>query len=403
MKLSTAFLLLAPATAFTPGVNFHGSRPTALQMATEVATETKAFAKLPASVKPGVITGKALVDLLDHAKKEGFAIPGVNVVGTGSINACMEAAKKYGGPIMVTFSKGGGYFIAGKAADDTDDAASIAGCVAAAKHVHEVAALYGVPVILHTDHCQKAWLPWMDGLIAANEEFYKEKGYPLFSSHMLDLSEEPLEENIGICKEYMEKFAKLDILLEFELGVTGGEEDGVDNSDVESSRLYTQPEEVWYAYEQLSQVPNAAFTCAASFGNVHGVYAPGNVDLKPVILHNTQKYFAEKLNDGEEKPMKFVFHGGSGSSVEDIQYAIEAGVIKMNIDTDTQWAFWDGVREYESKNHDYLQGQIGNPEGEDKPNKKYYDPRMCLRAGEESMAARLCKAAEDLKCVDVLN
>lgn len=403
MKLSTAFLLLAPATAFTPGVNFHGSRPTSLQMATEVATETKAFAKLPASVKPGVITGKALVDLLDHAKKEGFAIPGVNVVGTGSINACMEAAKKYGGPIMVTFSKGGGYFIAGKAADDTDDAASIAGCVAAAKHVHEVAALYGVPVILHTDHCQKAWLPWMDGLIAANEEFYKEKGYPLFSSHMLDLSEEPLEENIGICKEYMEKFAKLDILLEFELGVTGGEEDGVDNSDVESSRLYTQPEEVWYAYEQLSQVPNAAFTCAASFGNVHGVYAPGNVDLKPVILHNTQKYFAEKLNDGEEKPMKFVFHGGSGSSVEDIQYAIEAGVIKMNIDTDTQWAFWDGVREYESKNHDYLQGQIGNPEGEDKPNKKYYDPRMCLRAGEESMAARLCKAAEDLKCVDVLN
>lgn len=403
MKLSTAFLLLAPATAFTPGGNFHGSRPTALQMATEVATETKAFAKLPASVKPGVVTGKALVDLLDHAKKEGFAIPGVNVVGSSSINSCMEAAKKYGGPIMVTFSKGGGYFIAGKAADDTDDAASIAGCVAAAKHVHEVAALYGVPVILHTDHCQKAWLPWMDGLIAANEEFYKEKGYPLFSSHMLDLSEEPLEENIGICKEYMEKFAKLDILLEFELGVTGGEEDGVDNSDVESSRLYTQPEEVWYAYEQLSQVPNAAFTCAASFGNVHGVYAPGNVDLKPVILHNTQKYFAEKLNDGEDKPMKFVFHGGSGSSVEDIQYAIEAGVIKMNIDTDTQWAFWDGVREYESKYHDYLQGQIGNPEGDEKPNKKYYDPRMCLRAGEEAMAERLCKAAEDLKCTNVLN
>lgn len=357
---------------------------------------------MPASVKPGVVTGKALVDLLDHAKEVGFAIPGVNVVGTSSINACMEAAKKYGGPIIVTFSKGGGFFIAGKAADDTDDQASIAGCVAAAKHVHEVAALYGVPVILHTDHCQKAWLPWMDGLVKANEEFYKEKGYPLFSSHMLDLSEEPLEENIAICKEYMEKFAKMDILLEFELGVTGGEEDGVDNTDVDSNRLYTQPEEVWYAYEQLSQVENAAFTCAASFGNVHGVYAPGNVDLQPVILHNTQKYFSEKLESGNEKEMKFVFHGGSGSSVEDIQYAIEAGVIKMNIDTDTQWAFWDGIRAYEAENHDYLQGQIGNPDGDDKPNKKYYDPRIALRAGEESMAARLVKAAEDLKCVDVL-
>merc|ERR1712151_798821 len=349
------------------------------------------------------VTGQALKDLLEDAKEKGYAIPGVNIVGTNSINACMEAAAKYGGPIMVTFSKGGGQFIAGKAADNSDDKASGTGCVAGAKHVRAVAELYGVPVILHTDHCQKAWLPWMDGLIAANEEFYKEKGYPLFSSHMLDLSEEPLEENIGICKEYMEKFAKLDILLEFELGITGGEEDGVDNSDVESSRLYTQPEEVWYAYEQLSQVPNAAFTCAASFGNVHGVYAPGNVDLKPVILHNTQKYFAEKLNDGEDKPMKFVFHGGSGSSVEDIQYAIGAGVVKMNIDTDTQWAFWDGVRAYEAKYHDFLQGQIGNPEGDDKPNKKYYDPRMSLRAGEESMAARLCKAAEDLKSVNVLN
>mmetsp|Transcript_7208 Transcript_7208/g.17629 ORF Transcript_7208/g.17629 Transcript_7208/m.17629 type:complete len:405 (+) Transcript_7208:119-1333(+) len=404
MKFSTvAFLATAgSAAAFAPTTSFQG-RTSALNMATEAAEETKAFAKLPASVKPGVVTGKALVDLLDHAKEAGFAIPGVNVVGTSSINSCMEAAKKYGGPIIVTFSKGGGQFIAGKAADNEDDKASIAGCVAAAKHVHEVAALYGVPVILHTDHCQKAWLPWMDGLIEANAEFYKEKGFPLFSSHMLDLSEEPLEENIGICKEYMEKFAKLDILLEFELGVTGGEEDGVDNTDIDSNRLYTQPEEVWYAYEQLSQVENAAFTCAASFGNVHGVYAPGNVDLQPVILHNTQKYFAEKLESGNEKEMKFVFHGGSGSSVKDIQYAIEAGVIKMNIDTDTQWAFWDGIRAYEAENHDYLQGQIGNPDGDDKPNKKYYDPRASLRAGEEAMAARLIKAAEDLKCVDVLN
>jgi len=372
-------------------------------MSTEAAEETKAFAKLPASVKPGVVTGKALTDLLDAAKDAGFAIPGVNIVGTNSINACMEAAAKYGGPIMVTFSKGGGQFIAGKSLSNDADSASIAGTIAGAKHVHEVAALYGVPVVLHTDHCQKAWLPWIDGLLAASEEFYKANGKPLFSSHMLDLSEEPLEENIGICKDYLEKFAKLDILLEFELGVTGGEEDGVDNSDVDSSRLYTQPEEVWYSYQQLSEVENGAFTCAASFGNVHGVYAPGNVDLQPVILHNSQAYIQEKLGCDEKKPMKFVFHGGSGSSTEDIKYAIEAGVIKMNIDTDTQWAFWDGVRAYEAKHHDYLQGQIGNPEGDDKPNKKYYDPRMSLRAGEEAMAARLVKAAEDLNCVDVLN
>jgi len=402
MKLVTAVLLIAPAVAFSPATSF-GVRRTVLNMATETASETKSFAKLPASVKPGVVTGQALVDLLDNAKENGYAIPGVNIVGTNSINACMEAAAKYGGPIMVTFSKGGGQFIAGKSVDNTDDVASIAGCVAGAKHVHEVAKLYGVPVVLHTDHCQKAWLPWIDGLLAASKEYKEQHGVPLFSSHMLDLSEEPLEENIAICKEYLEKMAPLDILLEFELGVTGGEEDGVDNSDVDSSRLYTQPEEVWYSYEQLSEVPNGQFTCAASFGNVHGVYAPGNVELRPVILHNTQEYIKEKLGTDDDKPMKFVFHGGSGSSPEDIQYAIDAGVIKMNIDTDTQWAFWDGIRKYEAENHDYLQGQIGNPDGDDKPNKKYYDPRMSLRAGEEAMAERLCQAADDLNCVNVLN
>merc|ERR1712100_550295 len=347
-------------------------------------------------------TGAALKDLLQYAKDNEFAIPGVNIVGTSSINACMEAAKKYGGPIMITFSKGGGQFISGKAADNKDDAASIAGCIAGALHVRQVAKLYGVPVVLHTDHCQKAWLPWIDGLMDANEKYFEENGEPLFSSHMLDLSEEPLEENIAICKKYLERMAKVNVALEFELGVTGGEEDGVDNTDVDSSRLYTQPEEVWYAYEQLSQVPNGMFTCAASFGHVHGVYAPGNVDLQPVILHNSQKYISEKLGGKEKKPMHFVFHGGSGSSVDDIKYAIEAGVIKMNIDTDTQWAFWDGMRKYEAENHDYLQVQIGNPEGPEKPNKKYYDPRIMLRAGEESMAERLVKAAEDLDCVDVL-
>lgn len=403
MKFSIVALLLAtPAvSAFAPTFGVPKA-PTGLGMSTEAAAETKTFSKLPASVKPGVVTGPALKDLLDYAKEAKFAIPGVNIVGTNSINACMEAAAKYGGPIMVTFSKGGGQFIAGKSCDNTDDAASIAGSIAGAKHVREVAKLYGVPVVLHTDHCQKAWLPWIDGLMAANEEYFEQHGEPLFSSHMLDLSEEPLEENIGICKDYLERFAKCNVLLEFELGVTGGEEDGVDNTDVDSSRLYTQPEEVWYSYQELSKVPNGMFTCAASFGNVHGVYAPGNVDLQPVILHNTQSYIKEKLGTDNTKPMSFVFHGGSGSTTEDIKYAIDAGVIKMNIDTDTQWAYWDGIREYEAKYHDYLQGQIGSPDGEDKPNKKYYDPRMALRAGEEAMAARLCKAAEDLNCVDVL-
>ncbi len=303
---------------------------------------------------------------------------------------------------MVTFSKGGGQFIAGKSTPNDADQASIAGTIAGAKHVREVAKLYGVPVVLHTDHCQKAWLPWIDGLMTANEEYFAQYGEPLFSSHMLDLSEEELEENVGICKKYLERMAKVNVLLEMELGVTGGEEDGVDNTDVDSSRLYTQPEEVWYTYQELSQVPNGQFTVAASFGNVHGVYAPGNVELRPEILHNTQKFISEKLADGNDKPVKFVFHGGSGSSIDDIRYAIKAGVIKMNIDTDTQWAFWDGIRKYEAANHDYLQGQIGNPDGADKPNKKYYDPRIALRAGEEAMAARLIQAAEDLNCVNVI-
>merc|ERR1711988_753242 len=371
-----------------------------VRQATAVAEKT--FTKMPPSVKPGVVTGQALVDLLNYAKENEFAIPGVNIVGTNSINACMEAAAKAGGPIMVTFSRGGGQFITGKTADNTDDAACIAGAVAGALHVRTVAKLYGVPVILHTDHCQKAWLPWFDGLLEANEDYFAKNGEPLFSSHMLDLSEEPLEENIAICKKYLERMAKVNVLLEMELGITGGEEDGIDNSDVDSSRLYTQPEEVWQVYESLSSVPNGNFTVAAAFGNVHGVYAPGNVELKPEILHNPQKYIKEKLACESDKPVSFVFHGGSGSSPEEIQYAIKAGVIKMNIDTDTQWAYWDGMNEYQKKNKDYLQTQIGNPESADKPNKKYYDPRMSMRAGEEYMATRLVKCMQDLNCVDVL-
>eukprot|EP00961_Rhodomonas_salina_P280347 3787114-Rhodomonas_salina.1 len=309
--------LAAAADAFTAPAGFFGRPATAARSVSLRAPVVPSAAKraglaslnmaetktaLPASVKPGVVTGQALVDLLDYAKEKGFAIPGVNIVGTNSINACMAAAKEYGGPIMVTFSKGGGQFIAGKDADNTNDAASIAGAIAGALHVRAVAKLYGVPVVLHTDHCQKAWLPWVDGLMEANEKYFKEHGEPLFSSHMLDLSEESLEENVAICKKYLERMAKVNVLLEMELGVTGGEEDGVDNTDVDSSRLYTQPEEVWYTYQELSQVKGGQFTVAASFGNVHGVYAPGNVDLQPVILHNTQKYISEKLGDGNPKP-----------------------------------------------------------------------------------------------------
>jgi len=366
-----------------------------------IRMEAKTVTPLPASVKPGVVTGDALVDLLQHAKTNGYAIPAVNVVSSCSISGCLEAAKKNGGPMMIQFSRGGGQFYAGKAADNTDDAACIAGAVAGALHVREVAELYGVPVILHTDHCMRAWLPWFDGMLEANEKYFEAHGEPLFSSHMLDLSEEPLEENVGTCVEYLTRMSKVNLLLEMELGVTGGEEDGVDNSDVDSSRLYTQPEEVWEVYKALSAVPNGKFTIAAAFGNVHGVYS-GDIDLQPVILHNTQKYVKEQLGCEEDLPCFFVFHGGSGSSREDIRYAIEAGTIKMNIDTDTQWSFWDGIRKYEAANRDYLQAQIGNPEGETKPNKKYYDPRMALRSGEESMAKRLGEAMEDLNCINVL-
>merc|ERR1711871_432993 len=287
----------------------------------------------------------------------------------------------YGGPMIILFSRGGGQFICGKAADNDGDAACIAGTVAGALHTRAIAKQYGVPVILHTDHCQRSWLPWFDGLMEANEDYFAKNGEPLFSSHMLDLSEEPLE---------------------VELGVTGGEEDGVDNSDVDSSKLYTQPEEVYEVYKALNAVEGGMFTIAAAFGNVHGVYSPGNVQLTPQILHNCQSYIKEQEGVENDKPCSFVFHGGSGSSREDIRYALEAGTIKMNIDTDTQWAFWDGVRAYEAENRPYLQGQIGNPEGETKPNKKYYDPRMSLRRAEEFMAQRLYEAAEDLNCINVL-
>ncbi len=349
-------------------------------------------------IKPGVVTGSDVQKLFRIAKENQFALPAVNVVGSHSANAVLEAAAAANSPVIIQLSNGGAQFYAGKSMDNENMKAMVIGAVSAAKHIHTVAEYYGVPVILHTDHAARKFLPWIDGLLDAGEKHYKETGKPLFSSHMLDLSEEPLNENLTTCEKYLKRMSKIGMTLEIELGVTGGEEDGVDNTDIDSSKLYTQPEEVCEAYERLLKIsPN--FTIAASFGNVHGVYKPGNVKLTPKILRNSQEYIQKKLNT-VEKPVDFVFHGGSGSSQADIREAISYGVIKMNIDTDTQWAFWDGVRTYEAKFHDYLQGQIGNPEGEDKPNKKKYDPRVWLREGEKSMVARLQKAYEDLNALN---
>jgi fructose-bisphosphate aldolase, class II len=344
-------------------------------------------------VKPGVLTGSEAKKLFAYAKENNFAIPAVNVVGTDSVNAVLEVAAKVNSPIIIQFSNGGAGFYAGKGLKTSD--AAVLGGISGANHVHTMAAAYGVPVILHTDHAAKKLLPWIDGLIDAGAKHFEQTGRPLFTSHMLDLSEEPLEENIEICVEYFRKMNALDMMIEIELGITGGEEDGVDNSDVDNALLYTQPEEVCFAHEELSKV-GSNFTIAASFGNVHGVYKPGNVQLSPKILDNSQKFIKEKLGTSSAQPVDFVFHGGSGSLLEEIREAITYGVIKMNIDTDTQWAAWDGVRAYEAKYHGYLQGQIGNPEGEDKPNKNYYDPRKWIRAGQESMIARLEVAFSDL-------
>ncbi len=357
--------------------------------------------KIADVVKPGVVTGSDLQYIFKVAKENKFALPAVNVVSSSSTNAVMEAAKVANAPVMIQFSNGGAAFNAGKGLKLEGHQAAVLGAVAGAKHIHTLAEAYGVRVVLHTDHAAKKLLPWIDGLLDASEKHFAETGKPLFSSHMLDLSEEPLEENIEICKKYLARMSKMGMTLEIELGITGGEEDGVDNTDVDSSKLYTQPREVCYAYEELSKVsPN--FTIAASFGNVHGVYKPGNVKLQPKILKNSQEYIKDKLNLDNDFPVDFVFHGGSGSALEEIREAIDYGVIKMNIDTDTQWAYWDGVRKFEAEKHDYLQGQIGNPEGEDKPNKKFYDPRVWIRKGEEAMIARLQKAFEDLNAVNSL-
>ena len=348
--------------------------------------------------RAGVLHGDEVTELFNYANDNNFALPAVNVVGTNSVNAVLETAREVNSPVIVQFSNGGATFFAGKGLGNENQKASVLGGISGAIHVHTMAKAYGVPVVLHTDHCAKKILPWVDGLLAAGEQFYKERGYPLYSSHMLDLSEEEIKENVETSVEYMKRMSNIGMTLEMELGVTGGEEDGVDNTDIDSSKLYTQPEEVSYAYEEMSKVSDR-FTIAAAFGNVHGVYKPGNVKLSPIILKNSQEYVKKKFNLEKDNPINFVFHGGSGSSREEIREAIGYGAIKMNIDTDMQWAFWDGVHEYYKGKKDYLQAQIGNPDGEDKPNKKNYDPRVWLRKGEEAFVTRLKQAFEDLNCI----
>lgn len=351
-------------------------------------------------IKPGVATGDEVQRIFKYAKEKGFALPAINVIGSDTINGVLETAASLNSPVIIQFSNGGAQFNAGKGLSNEGQQAAILGAVAGAKHIHQLAEAYGATVILHTDHCAKKLLPWIDGLLDASEKYFSETGKPLYSSHMIDLSEESLEENIEICKKYLARMSKMGMTLEIELGITGGEEDGVDNSDVDDSKLYTQPEEVAYAYEELSKISHR-FTIAAAFGNVHGVYKPGNVKLTPKILKNSQEFISKKYGV-EHNHIDFVFHGGSGSSIEEIREAIGYGVIKMNIDTDLQYAFLEGIRDYILTKKDYLQSQIGNPEGPDEPNKKHYDPRVWLREGEKTFISRLKKAFEDLNNVNTL-
>ena len=352
------------------------------------------------TIKPGIATGKEVQKIHQFAKEKGFALPAVNVTGSNTINTVLETAAELNSPVIIQFSNGGAHFNAGKGLSNENQKAAIAGGISGAKHVHELAKVYGATVIMHTDHCAKKLLPWIDGLLDAGEEHFKHTGSPLYSSHMIDLSEEPIEENIEICKKYLERMSKIGMTLEIELGITGGEEDGVDNSGVDSSKLYTQPEEVAYAYEELMKVSDQ-FTIAAAFGNVHGVYKPGNVELTPIILKNSQEFVQNKYKTGNN-PIDFVFHGGSGSTLEEIREAIGYGVIKMNIDTDLQFAFNEGIRDYMNDNVAYLKTQIGNPDGADLPNKKYYDPRKWLREGELTLKKRLIQAFKDLNNVNTL-
>lgn len=352
------------------------------------------------NIKPGVASGDEVQAIFKYAKEKSFALPAVNVTSSSTVNAVMETAARLNAPVIIQFSNGGGLFNAGKTLSNENERAAILGSITGALHIHALAEAYGATVILHTDHCAKKLLPWIDGLLDASEKHFAQTGKPLYSSHMIDLSEEPIEENIELCKKYLARMSKMGMTLEIELGITGGEEDGVDNSDVDSSKLYTQPEEVAYAYEELMKVSDR-FTIAAAFGNVHGVYKPGNVKLTPVILKNSQTYVQEKFNTGHN-PIDFVFHGGSGSTLEEIREAIGYGVVKMNIDTDLQFAYTEGARDYITSKIDYLKTQIGNPEGDDQPNKKYYDPRKWMRECEVTFGKRLEQSFHDLNNVNTL-
>lgn len=395
-----AFAMAASTSSFVAAKTFASKQRTTVS---RQAVKVQA-AETATGFKSGVITGKEFIRLMDHAQKHEYAIPAVNCTMSPVTNACLEAAKEANAPMMIQFSNGGGIYNVGKGIkNEADQKAAIAGTIAGALHVRAIADFYGVPIILHTDHCSKKLLPWFDGLVEANEDYFAKYGEPLFTSHMLDLSEEPMDENIEICKTYLARMAKIDCFLEMEIGITGGEEDGVDNSDVDASELYSTPEEIYQVYTELNKVAPGMYSIAAAFGNVHGVYAPGNVKLTPTILGDAQKFIKAKEGLTTDKPVYFVFHGGSGSSRAEIREAITYGVVKMNIDTDTQWSFWDGVREYVATNEAYLQTQIGNPEGADKPNKNKYDPRAWMRSAELATVKRLMNAYEDLDAIDAMS
>ncbi|KAL2760082.1 hypothetical protein ACRALDRAFT_1059996 [Sodiomyces alcalophilus JCM 7366] len=355
------------------------------------------------NLKPGVIYGDDVLKLFTYAKEKGFAIPAVNVTSSSTVIATLEAARDSKSPIILQTSQGGAAFFAGKGVTNSAEKqeASVAGSIAAAHYIRSIAPIYGVPVVLHTDHCAKKLLPWLDGMLDADEEEFKKTGTPLFSSHMIDLSEEEVQENIDITAKYLKRVAPMKQWLEMEIGITGGEEDGVNNEDVDNNALYTQPEDIWAIYKTLSPI-SPYFSIAAGFGNVHGVYKPGNVKLHPELLGKHQAYVSQQLGTDEKKPVFFVFHGGSGSSLAEFQEAISHGTIKVNLDTDLQWAYLSGVRDYITKNIDYLQSQVGNPEGADKPNKKKYDPRVWVRESEKSMVARIKEALVQFNAAGVL-
>jgi len=352
-------------------------------------------------VKSGVIYGDDVLNLFKYCQEKEFAIPAINVTSSSTAVAALEAARDAKAPIILQVSQGGAAYFAGKGVANKNQEASIAGAIAAAHYIRAVAPAYGIPVVLHTDHCAKKLLPWFDGMLEADEAWFKQTGEPLFSSHMIDLSEESVEENIETTAKYLARAAPMKQWLEMELGITGGEEDGVNNEDVDNNSLYTQPEDIYNIYKKLSPI-SPYFSIAAGFGNVHGVYKPGNVKLRPELLQKHQAYVKEQEKSASDKPVFLVFHGGSGSSKQDFLDAISYGVVKVNLDTDLQYAYTEGIRDYMISKREYVNTQVGNPDGEDKPNKKYYDPRVWVREGEKTMTKRVVIALDDFNAAGKL-